>query len=76
MFDKLLFQNQVSMDIKDRYVPDYDEVAKPSWKTNLYISAQIDNNKVDVMPVRATWNAPATTFPINYKNRVDSQPVQ
>ena len=70
MFEKLLFQNQLSMDIKDRYVPDYEEVSKPSWKTNVYLNAQLENNKEDVMPSRSTqWTAPATTFPANYKKR-------
>ena len=65
LFDRLLFQNQVSLDIKDRYVPDFDEVTKPDWHRGTYLAAQLENNNEDVPPARAQWAAPATTtFPV------------
>lgn len=65
LFERLLFQNQVSLDVKDRYVPDYEEVAKPDWRRGTYLAAQLENNKEDTPPARTQWAAPVgATFPV------------
>ena len=37
MFDKLLFQNQNSLDFKDKYVPDHQEAIKFHWSNYKYL---------------------------------------